>query len=90
MVVYFAAFIPFYAGICAPLFCLLRKHEKWVWGEDQEYAFQAAKAALVSAPILGHPIRGSPYHLYTDASDEALGCALQQVQTIAIKDLRDT
>ncbi|RDB15388.1 hypothetical protein Hypma_004630 [Hypsizygus marmoreus] len=31
-----------------------------------------------------------PYRLYTDASDEALGCALQQVQPIAVKDLHGT
>ena len=31
-----------------------------------------------------------PYRLYTDASDEALGCALQQIQPITIKDLEKT
>jgi hypothetical protein len=31
-----------------------------------------------------------PYRLYTDASDEALGCTLQQVQPIKIKDLQGT
>ena len=40
--------------------------------------------------MLGHPLEGLPYRLYTDASDEALGCALQQVQPIAIKDLKNT
>jgi hypothetical protein len=44
----------------------------------------------MTAPILGHPIRGLPYRLYTDASDEALGCALQQIQPIKIKDLKGT
>lgn len=90
MIVYFSAFIPFYAGICAPLFQLLRKGAKWDWGAEHEHAFEAAKAALAEAPVLGHPIQGSPYRLYTDASDEALGCALQQVQPIQIKDLKNT
>ena len=40
--------------------------------------------------MLGHPIEGLPYRLYTDASDEALGCALQQIQPIAVKDLEGT
>jgi hypothetical protein len=90
MAVYFSNFIPYYANICAPLFQLLRKGSKWTWGEDQEYAFRAAKMALLSAPLLGHPIEGLPYRLYSDASDEAAGVALQQVQPIKVKDLKGT
>lgn len=90
MVVYFSNFIPFYEGICAPLFQLLRKEARWEWGAVQEHAFQEAKRSLAEAPVLRHPIQGMPYRLYTDASDEALGCALQQVQPIQIKDLKDT
>lgn len=35
-------------------------------------------------------MEGLPYHLYTDASDEAAGCTLQQIQPIAVKDLAGT
>ena len=90
MVVYFSAFIPYYAFICAPLFHLLRKDCRWKWGAEEEHAFQSAKEALQGSPVLGHPIEGRPYRLYTDASDEAAGCALQQVQPITIKDLKGT
>ena len=90
MVVYFSAFIPYYASICVPLFQLLRKGHKWKWGVEQEHAFQSAKSALNASPVLGHPMEGFPYRLYTDASDEALGCALQQVQPIKIRDLKGT
>jgi len=90
MVVYFSAFIPYYANICAPLFQLLRKGAKWKWTEIEEHAFQSAKIALQSSPVLGHPMEDQPYRLYTDASDEAAGCALQQVQPIKIRDLRGT
>ena len=90
MVVYFSAFIPYYASICAPLFQLLRKGCKWHWGVEQEHAFQSAKSALESSPVLGHPMEGLPYRLYTDASDEALGCSLQQVQPIRVGDLKGT
>ena len=58
MVVYFSVFIPYYASICAPLFNLLRKHKRWKWGAEEEHAFQAAKDALRSSPVLGHPIEG--------------------------------
>ena len=88
MVVYFSAFIPFYATIVAPLFQLLRKDCRWNWGAEQEHAFQAAKTALQNSPVLGHPIQGLPYRLYTDASDDTLGCALQQIQPILVKDLK--
>ena len=90
MIVYFSAFIPYYASICAPLFQLLRKGHKWSWGVEQEHAFQAAKCTLNSSPVLGHPMEGLPYRLYSDASDEALGCSLQQVQPIKVRDLKGT
>ena len=90
MVVYFSAFILYYTSICAPLFQLLRKGGKWHWGVEQEHAFQSAKSVLESSPVLGHPMEGMPYRLYTDASDEVLGCSLQQVQPIQIGDLKGT
>ena len=90
MIVYFSAFIPFYADICSPLFGLLKKGRKWEWREEHERAFSDAKEALQKAPVLGHPIEGLPYRLYTDASEVAIGCALQQIQPLSVKDLQGT
>lgn len=90
MAIYFSAFIPYYSDRCYPLFQLLRKGVKWSWTAECETAFNSIKSALQEAPVLGHPMEGLPYQLYTDASDEALGCALQQIQPIAIKDLKGT
>lgn len=90
MLVYFSAFIPYYASIASPFFQLLRKGAKWEWKAEHEHAFIEAKKALENAPVLGHPIEGKPYRLYTDASDEALGACLQQVQPITVKDLKGT
>lgn len=53
-------------------------------------SFHQCKEALSASPVLGHPIQGSPYCLYTDASDVALGASLQQIQHIAIHDLHGT
>lgn len=39
---------------------------------------------------MGHPEAGQPYHLYTDASDYALGASLQQIKRIQVKDLKGT
>jgi hypothetical protein len=61
MVVYFSAFIPFYADICGPLFHLLRKDCRWKWERKEEHTFRQAKDALRSAPLLGHPIEGLLY-----------------------------
>lgn len=90
MVVYFASYIPHYAFIAAPLFGLLKKGVRFIWKAEHDIAFQQAKDALMSAPVLGHPIQGLPYRLYTDASDFALGASLQQVQSIAVADLKGT
>lgn len=86
MAIYFSSYIPGYSDMAAPLFNLLRKGAKFLWLAEHQQAFEAIKESLV----LGHPIAGLPYRLYTDASDIALGCCLQQIQPIAIKDLKGT
>lgn len=90
MAVYFSAFIPHYSSMASPLFALLKKGARWKWGEVEQYAFDQIKKALEEAPVLGHPVQGSPYRLYTNASDVALGCALQQVQLMRAGDLKET
>jgi hypothetical protein len=39
---------------------------------------------------MAYPIQGMPYRLYTDACDVGLAAILQQIQPIAIKDLKGT
>ena len=90
MMTYFASYIPFYTWIVAPLFKLLRKGASWKWGELEQNAFELAKKALVSAPVMAHPIIDRPYRLYTDACDYGIGAVLQQVQPILIRDLKGT
>jgi hypothetical protein len=90
MAVYFSHYIPFYSDRAAPLFALLRKDVPWAWGAEQEQAFIDIKEALTQAPVLGHPMPGLPYRIYSDASDVAIGASLQQVQPIQLKDLRGT
>jgi Reverse transcriptase (RNA-dependent DNA polymerase)/RNase H-like domain found in reverse transcriptase len=90
MAVYFAAYIPCFSGIAAPLFTLLKKGTPWIWKAEHEEAYNMMKRVLMSAPVCGHPLRGQGYRLYTDTSDMALAGALQQIQPILVKDLLDT
>ncbi|KAG5222175.1 Transposon Tf2-1 polyprotein [Salix suchowensis] len=84
MVVYFSAYIPHYAHIASPLFSLLKKGVRWTWTAEHETSFINTRNTLAAAPVLRHPIQGSPYRLYTDTSDYALGASLQQVQMIKV------
>jgi RNase H-like domain found in reverse transcriptase len=91
MAVYFASYIPYFSWMATPLFkCLRRKDKIFEWGDEQQRAFELVKLALVSAPVRGHPEAKQAYRLYTDASDYAIAGALQQVQLMSIKDLRNT
>jgi Reverse transcriptase (RNA-dependent DNA polymerase) len=51
MMVYFSAYIPFYAWIAAPLFNLLKKDNKWEWTEIDTEAFELWKQVLTNAPV---------------------------------------
>ena len=92
LAVYFSGFIPYFAYMAKPLFHLTTVKDKddYVWLAEHQLAFQRLKLALVSAPVRGHPEAGSPYRLYTDASGYAIAGALQQIQLMAIKDLKGT
>jgi hypothetical protein len=90
MMVYFSAYIPFYAWIAQPLFQLLRKDTTWEWGPLQTEAFELCKQVLTNAPVRAYAIPGLPYRVYSDACDYGLAAILQQVQPIQIKDLRGT
>ncbi|HXP51692.1 MAG TPA: reverse transcriptase domain-containing protein, partial [Bacteroidia bacterium] len=90
MMVYFSSYIPYYAWIAHPLFQLLRKDTKWVWGPLQVESFELCKQVLTNAPVRAYAIPGMQYRLYTDACDYGLGAILQQVQPIKVKDLKGT
>ncbi len=86
MTSYFRKFIQGYSHIAHPLSMLIRKSQEWMWGEEQEAAFQALKQKLISPPILRYADVNLPYILDTDASFYAIGSVLSQVQNIDGKD----
>ena len=59
---------------------LTRKGAPFVWTDRQQAAFEALKACLISAPILGFPTEDARFLLDTDASLFAVGGVLNQVQ----------
>ncbi|QRW06065.1 Retrovirus-related Pol polyprotein from transposon [Ceratobasidium sp. AG-Ba] len=90
MMTYFSSYIPFYAWIVAVLFALLKKDATWKWTDTEQRAFELAKKALSSAPVMAYPIYGKPYRLYTDACDFGLAAILQQVQPVKLRDMKGT
>lgn len=75
---YYQNHVPDYAKVASPLTELTKKNHPFIWGEEQQEAFDILKRALVNAPILAHPDPQRPYALYTDASDKAVGAILVQ------------
>ncbi|GJZ45953.1 putative reverse transcriptase domain-containing protein [Tanacetum coccineum] len=54
------------------------KNQKYVWGIEQEEAFQTLKNNLCDAPILTLPDGVEDFIVYCDASNQGLGCVLMQ------------
>ena len=50
---YYRRFVKDFAELAEPLVVLMRKGAPFVWTDRQQTAFEALKACLISAPILG-------------------------------------
>jgi len=75
---YYRSFIRDYSAKTNPLNRLLKKDEPYIWGEEQQQAFELVKSSMTSAPILAYPDFNRPFSLYTDASKQGLGAILGQ------------
>ncbi|GJX03572.1 reverse transcriptase domain-containing protein [Tanacetum coccineum] len=75
---YYRRFIANFSKIVKPLTTLTQKNQKYVWGEEQENAFQTLKNNLCDAPILTLPDGVEDLVVYCDASNQGLGCVLMQ------------
>ena len=62
-----------FADLAEPLVALARKGAPFVWTDRQQKAFEALKACLISAPILGFPTEKGRFVLDTDVSLFAVG-----------------
>ncbi|GJR88628.1 putative reverse transcriptase domain-containing protein [Tanacetum coccineum] len=61
---------------------LTQKNKKYIWGEDQETAFQLLKQKLCEAPILALPEGNDDFVVYCDASHQGLGAVLMQRENV--------
>ncbi|GJU80845.1 reverse transcriptase domain-containing protein [Tanacetum coccineum] len=59
-----------------------KKNKKYIWGEDQESAFQLLKQKLCEAPILALPEGNDDFVVYCDASHQSLGAVLMQREKV--------
>ncbi|XP_037787480.1 uncharacterized protein LOC119583040 [Penaeus monodon] len=70
--------IPHFGSIASPLSRLLKRDSNFVWGKEQDFAFQSLKSRLIKSPVLAFPDFSKPFILATDASNVGIGSALMQ------------
>ena len=77
---YYRRFVPRFSDIAAPLHALTQKGARFVWTDQCQQAFEALKAALISADVLALPREKGQFILDCDASYFGIGTVLSQVQ----------
>ncbi|KAD7478331.1 hypothetical protein E3N88_01467 [Mikania micrantha] len=65
---YYRRFIKNFSKIALPLTTLTQKNQSFIWGSQQEEAFQLLKHKLCHAPILALPEGTDNFTVYCDAS----------------------
>ena len=73
-------FCPELQRLLKPIYDLTRKGRQFVWGKEQQEAFEEIKRRLQKAPVLHMPDTVGRFQLYSDTSKYATGGALYQIQ----------
>ena len=73
-------FCPELQKLLKPIYELTKKGRLFVWGEEQQKAFDEIKSRLLKPPVLSMPDRRGRFLLYLDTSKFATCSALYQVQ----------
>ena len=76
---YFARFIKDFASISAPIRQLTHQNAKWVWGPEQQHAFDCLKARMATPEVMKYFNSSLKTELIVDASPVELGAILMQV-----------
>jgi hypothetical protein len=67
-----------YAEIAFPLTSIMTDNRDYIWGPEQERAFQQLKQAIINAPLLHYPKLNETFSVSTDASDHGVSAVLFQ------------
>ena len=80
MVNFMSIFCPELQKLLKPIYDLTRKGRHFIWGKEQQTAFEEIKGRLQKSPVINMPNRKGRFSLYSDTSKHAIGSALSQVQ----------
>ena len=80
MVNFVSMFCPELQKLLKPIYDLTRKGKQFVWGVEQQSAFEEIKQRLQKPPVLHMPDKVGRFQLYSDTSKNAMGSALYQIQ----------
>jgi hypothetical protein len=73
-------FLKNFSMVARPLHDLDKKDKPWVWGPEQQQAFNQLKELISSEPCLAHADLNKTFQMEMDASNFAYGAALTQKQ----------
>ena len=71
MVNFVSIFCPELQKLLKPIYDLTRKSRHFIWGEEQQTAFEEMKSRLQKAPVLSMPDQKDRFLLYSDTSKHA-------------------
>ena len=80
IVQYLSKFVPNFSQVAEPLRKLLRKGQPFVWGTEQQVAFEELKRLMTSANALAYFRADCKTRVVADAGSDGLGAALLQLQ----------
>ena len=80
MVIFVSIFCPELQKLLKPIYDLTRKGKQFVWGVEQQNAFEEIKQRLQKPPVLHMPNKVGRFQLYSDTSKYVMGSALYQIQ----------
>ena len=80
MVNFVSIFCPDLQKLLKPIYDLTRKGRQFVWGKEQQDAFEEIKHRLQKPLVLHMPDKIGRFQLYSDTSKYATGSALYQIQ----------
>jgi len=83
-VTYLSKFSSKVAGICTPIYAVLGANAEWYWECEQQKAFQDIKMELSQSPILCAFDLNKKHRVSADASKNALGAVLLQLNNTGL------